>query len=122
VIDETRRSLATLEQQFKLESEVTSPIAGRVIELLANEWTLIAAGTAIMNLESLHGNETGLEAVIYVNAEGSSLKPGAPGCLGREGRMTIDDRSRIAALSQSVASGACKRFSQYIAPGRGLAQ
>ena len=75
-IEETRRTLHVLEQQFRMESEITSPCAGRVVELLVNEGSFVDAGTAVVSLEPVDGEETELKAVIYVTSEGSNLEPG----------------------------------------------
>jgi HlyD family secretion protein len=75
-IEETRRTLRVLEQQFRMESEMTSPYTGRVVELLVNEGTFVEAGTAVVSLEPVDGSEAELQAVIYVTSEGSNLKPG----------------------------------------------
>ena len=75
-VDETRRTLETLENQLVLKSDVVSPYSGRVIEVMVNEGTLINPGMTILSLEPIGREIKNLEAVIYVSSKGLNLKPG----------------------------------------------
>lgn len=106
-IEETRRALRVLEQQFRMESELISPYTSRVVELLVNEGTFVEAGTAVVNLEPLYGDETDLQAVIYVTSEGSNLEPGMEAQISPAGVKKEEFgfiRGKIARVSDFPAS------------------
>jgi HlyD family secretion protein len=72
-IDETQHALDLLKKQLELSSIVTSPYAGRVLEVTVDEGNLIASGKRILSLEKV---EQDLEAVVFVPArEGKRVKP-----------------------------------------------
>ena len=76
-IDEMERTLAILENELALKSEVISPYTGRVIEVLANEGTFYQTGSTLISIEPLGRDVKNLEAVVFISsAAGGNLRPG----------------------------------------------
>ena len=79
----TRQRITEMQQQIKLLEErlaasatVTSPHAGRVVELRTAVGDVIRAGQAVASLQRTEGDEE-LEALLYVDSrEGKNIKPG----------------------------------------------
>jgi HlyD family secretion protein len=73
-VDATRRQLDELEREREASTEVKSPFAGRVIEVVATTGDLVAGGSRLVTMESFEGD---LTAVFYVSAtEGKKVKEG----------------------------------------------
>jgi hypothetical protein len=57
-------------------SRVTSPYAGRVLEIRASEGSVVVEGAPILSLEPLNTQDSGLTAIIYLPAaEGKKIRP-----------------------------------------------
>lgn len=67
-IDETVRRIELLERQLAEASLVTSPHAGRVVEIKRNEGAMVAAGTALLSLELTGPQARHLQVIAYVPA------------------------------------------------------
>ena len=82
-----RREMQALAGTLGRNSEVLSPIAGRVLEIKTSTGSVLAIGTPVVLIED---EGTKLEAVVYVPADqGKSVKPGfqvrlAPSTVKRE--------------------------------------
>ncbi|QAU48706.1 NHLP bacteriocin system secretion protein [Bradyrhizobium guangzhouense] len=82
-----RREMQALAGTLGRNSQVISPITGRVLEIKISTGSVLAVGTAVVAIED-EGSK--LEAVIYIPAEqGKSVKPGsqvriAPSTVKRE--------------------------------------
>lgn len=82
-----RREMQALAGTLGRNSEVLSPIAGRVLEIKTSTGSVLAVGTPVVLIED---EGTKLEAVVYVPADqGKSVKPGfqvrvAPSTVKRE--------------------------------------
>jgi HlyD family secretion protein len=75
-VDEARRNIARLERNLAYYTNIVSPDAGRVIEVMVNEGTLIGAGATVVSIEPVGRAAQNLEAVIYIPSEGKSVRPG----------------------------------------------
>lgn len=59
------------------ENKVTSPISGRVLQIIPTQGDEVSANSPLMNLESTDNTVNPLQAVIYVApTEGSRIEPG----------------------------------------------
>jgi HlyD family secretion protein len=82
-----RREMQALAGTLGRNSEVLSPIAGRVLEIKTSTGSVLSVGTPVVLIED---EGTKLEAVVYVPADqGKSVKPGlqvrvAPSTVKRE--------------------------------------
>jgi HlyD family secretion protein len=82
-----RREMQALAGTLGRNSEVLSPIAGRVLEIKTSTGSVLAVGTPVVLIED---EGTKLEAVVYIPADqGKSVKPGfqvrvAPSTVKRE--------------------------------------
>jgi HlyD family secretion protein len=82
-----RREMQALAGTLGRNSEVQSPIAGRVLEIKTSTGSVLAVGTPVVLIED---EGTKLEAVVYIPADqGKSVKPGfqvrlAPSTVKRE--------------------------------------
>jgi biotin carboxyl carrier protein len=76
-ITQAERSLQILQKDFDDSSKVTSPYAGRILEVTIRTGEVVAKGTALMRIE-LKGTETGgMEAVMYFPAgSGEKIRQG----------------------------------------------
>jgi HlyD family secretion protein len=73
-IDQLRRQIVALEEKLISKSQITTPYAGRILELMTDVGELIAPGNKVFTLEEL---EEPIDTVIYVNAgEGKKIRPG----------------------------------------------
>ena len=73
-IDDVRRQLRELEADMESRSEVRSPYAGRVLEVMANPGDLVDRGARILTLEDA---KEPLKGVLFVPAsEGKKIRPG----------------------------------------------
>ena len=73
-LNEAERQVSATEETLSQNTQVMSPIEGRVVELKISTGSVLAVGTAVVEIES-EGNK--LEAVIYVPPEqGKRIKPG----------------------------------------------
>lgn len=73
-VDEVRRQIVELESQLASQSEVRSPYAGRVLEVMVNPGDLVTAGSRILTLEDT--KET-IQAILFVPAsEGKKVRQG----------------------------------------------
>jgi len=75
-VDDLRRQLRELENQLTSSSEVRSPYAGRVLEVVAAPGDLVSAGQRLVTLEA---STEPIKAVIYIPAgEGKKVRPTMP--------------------------------------------
>ena len=75
-INEARRALDSLLETRKQMTAISTPYAGRVVEIKAGLGSLVGAGSSIMSIEKAGETSGGLEAVIYVPAaEGRKVQP-----------------------------------------------
>jgi HlyD family secretion protein len=73
-VDEARRQSEQLAAMLDRDSQLTSPIDGRVIEIKVSAGGVLAPGTPVVSIEP---EEVGLEAIIYVPADrGKNILPG----------------------------------------------
>ena len=73
-IADQKRRVQLLENQLDLNSRVTTPYDGRILEVKVDEGTLVTVGTSLVSLEL---NEGKLEALLYLPAsEGKKVYPG----------------------------------------------
>ena len=86
-VNNARREMQALAGTLGRNSEVLSPIAGRVLEIKTSIGSVLAIGTPVVLIED---EGTKLEAVVYIPADqGKSVKPGfqvrlAPSTVKRE--------------------------------------
>jgi len=73
-VNEARRQEKASAEQLSQNTQVISPIEGRVLEVKISPGSVLSVGTAVVAIES-EGDK--LEAVIYIPAEqGKKIKPG----------------------------------------------
>jgi HlyD family secretion protein len=73
-VDDLKRELAEMESKLAGSTDVKSPYAGRVLEVVGGAGTLVPPGAAICTLEPV---DAPLEAVLFVPAgEGKKVRPG----------------------------------------------
>ncbi|HEX8451334.1 MAG TPA: NHLP bacteriocin system secretion protein [Longimicrobium sp.] len=76
-LHEAERNLEKLENDLRLQSEVTSPYTGRVLEVMAEQGGLVDRGEPIMTVSLAGKAVKNLEAVVYVpSLHGKKIKPG----------------------------------------------
>jgi HlyD family secretion protein len=77
LLADARRTLDRLASQLDLESRITTPYSGRVLEILGEQGSVVDRGKAILTL-SLDGNAvTNLVAIVYVpSVHGKKIRPG----------------------------------------------
>lgn len=72
--DDVRRQLRELEGQLSSSTEVKSPYAGRVLDVMASVGDLISAGSRLLSLEQTNQP---IKAIIYIPAtDGKKVRPG----------------------------------------------
>ncbi|HWX30607.1 MAG TPA: NHLP bacteriocin system secretion protein [Steroidobacteraceae bacterium] len=73
-LNEAERQVSATEESLSQNTQVISPIEGRVVEVKISTGSVLAVGTAVVEIES-EGNK--LEAVIYIPPDqGKRIKPG----------------------------------------------
>jgi HlyD family secretion protein len=73
-LNEAQRQVSATAESLSQNTQVTSPIEGRVVEIKISPGSVLAVGTAVVEIES---EGTRLEAVIYIPPEqGKRIKPG----------------------------------------------
>jgi HlyD family secretion protein len=73
-LNEAERQVSATEESLSQNTQVISPIEGRVVEVKISTGSVLAVGTAVVEIES-EGNT--LEAVIYIPPDqGKRIKPG----------------------------------------------
>jgi HlyD family secretion protein len=60
------RVIAVLDREMKSNAEVVSPHTGRILEIIADQGTLVSAGDAIVTLDLMGRTVKELEVVLYV--------------------------------------------------------
>jgi HlyD family secretion protein len=73
-LNEARRQLEQLAGELGRNTEILSPIEGRVIEVKVSEGSVLAVGTPVVGIRS---ESATLEALVYIPADrGKSVRPG----------------------------------------------
>jgi HlyD family secretion protein len=73
-LNEARRQLEQLAGELGRNTEIMSPIEGRVIEIKVSAGSVLAIGTPVVGIRS---EGTTLEAIVYIPADrGKSVRPG----------------------------------------------
>lgn len=73
-LNEAERQVSATEESLSQNTQVISPIEGRVVEVKISIGSVLAVGTAVVEIES-EGNK--LEAVVYIPPDqGKRIKPG----------------------------------------------
>ena len=73
-VNEAQRQVSATAESLSQNTQVISPIEGRVVEIKISPGSVLAVGTAVVEIES-EGNK--LDAVIYIPPEqGKRIKPG----------------------------------------------
>lgn len=76
-ISELESEIERLVDQHLLASEVTSPYAGRILEVMAEAGSIVVPGQAIMRLDLVGDHIQDLEAVLYVpSSDGKKVRRG----------------------------------------------
>jgi HlyD family secretion protein len=74
---EAERELARLENELRTTSEVTSPYTGRVLEVMAEQGSMVDRGQPILTVDLTGKAVKGLEAILYVpSVHGKKIKTG----------------------------------------------
>lgn len=78
-ITELEAEIERLTDQHLLASEVTSPYTGRILEVMTEPGSIVAAGQAIIRLDLVGDHIQDLEAVLYVpSIDGKKVRRGMP--------------------------------------------
>ncbi|HEX5870170.1 MAG TPA: NHLP bacteriocin system secretion protein [Longimicrobium sp.] len=74
---DAERELERLENELRTTSEVTSPYTGHVLEVMAEQGTMVSRGQPMLTV-SLDGKAVkGLEAILYIpSVHGKKIRPG----------------------------------------------
>jgi HlyD family secretion protein len=73
-LNEARRQMEQLAGELGRNTEIASPIEGRVIEVKVSTGSVLAVGTSVIGIRT---ENTSLEALVYIPADrGKSVKPG----------------------------------------------
>jgi HlyD family secretion protein len=76
-LTEAERELARLESELRTTSEVTSPYTGRVLEVMAEQGSMVDRGQPIITVDLTGRAVKGLEAILYIpSVHGKKIKPG----------------------------------------------
>ncbi|HET7460164.1 MAG TPA: NHLP bacteriocin system secretion protein [Longimicrobium sp.] len=76
-LEQQRAEVARLEREYRRAAEVTSPYAGRVLELIAEPGKMVGTGDPVLTLDRAGRGARELEAVVYVPAQfGKRVRPG----------------------------------------------
>ncbi|HYR10947.1 MAG TPA: NHLP bacteriocin system secretion protein [Longimicrobium sp.] len=76
-LTEAERELARLESELRTTSEVTSPYTGRVLEVMAEQGSIVERGQEILTVDLTGRAVKGLEAILYIpSVHGKKIKPG----------------------------------------------
>jgi HlyD family secretion protein len=76
-LTEAERELARLESELRTTSEVTSPYTGRVLEVMAEQGSMVERGRPILTVDLTGKAVKGLEAILYIpSVHGKKIKPG----------------------------------------------
>jgi HlyD family secretion protein len=108
-----QRELAQLTNELRLTSEVVSPYTGRVLEVVAEQGSIVDRGQPILTVDLTGRAVQPLEAVIYIpSIQGKKVKPGmqiqlAPSTVRREEYGYL--LGRVTAVSDFPASPAGMR-------------
>ncbi len=75
-IDSAKAQLASFQHQLELDSQVVSPYAGRVLEVMSERGRTLSIGDPILQLELTETDDT-LDVVFFINAgEGENVRSG----------------------------------------------
>jgi HlyD family secretion protein len=76
-LNDAQRELARLENELRLQSEVTSPYTGQVLEVMTEQGGLVERGGRILTVSLAGKAVKNLEAVVFVpSLHGKKIKPG----------------------------------------------
>jgi HlyD family secretion protein len=76
-VTEAERELARLENELRTTSEVTSPYTGRVLEVMAEQGSMVDRGQPILTVDLTGKAVKGLEAVVFIpSVHGKKIRPG----------------------------------------------
>jgi HlyD family secretion protein len=76
-LTEAERELARLESELRTTSEVTSPYTGRVLEVMAEQGSMVDRGQPILTVDLTGKAVKGLEAILYIpSVHGKKIKTG----------------------------------------------
>ena len=76
-LSQARRELASLEDQLRLSSEVTSRYTGRVLELMVEQGSVVTRGQPVLTIDLTGKSVKDLEVVVYIpSLHGKQVRPG----------------------------------------------
>jgi HlyD family secretion protein len=108
-ISDQQRKIQALENQLELSSRVTSPHAGRILEVKVDEGNLVSVGTSIVSLELDQGK---LEALLYL--------PAAEGKKVQIGMEALISPTTVRAEEYGLILGKVKAVSDFPATSQGM--
>jgi HlyD family secretion protein len=78
-IAEAQRTVEQTSREFEIKSQIASPYTGRILEILAEQGMVVAAGEPILRLDLAGRTVRGLEAIIFVpSSQGKQVQVGMP--------------------------------------------
>ncbi|MFH1886179.1 MAG: NHLP bacteriocin system secretion protein [Pseudomonadota bacterium] len=76
-INETRRSLAALEERLSHQSEVVSPYTGQVLEMRVSKGDPLRDGMPLFTMEPMESQKQTIVAILYLSfQDGKKVRPG----------------------------------------------
>ncbi|HEU0302038.1 MAG TPA: NHLP bacteriocin system secretion protein, partial [Longimicrobium sp.] len=76
-LTEAERELARLENELRTTSEVISPYTGRVLEVMAEQGSIVERGQLVLTVDLTGKTVTGLQAILYIpSVHGKKVNPG----------------------------------------------
>jgi HlyD family secretion protein len=108
-LQETKRRLGELEEEFRLKSEVRSRYSGRVVEISTDVGSIIRVGQPVVSIE-VRGSR--LEAVVYVSpTDGKKV---------RAGMKIFLSPSTVKKEEYGLMVGKVRRVSEYPSTATGM--
>lgn len=76
-IAQTERNIEQLKDRFAIESNITTPYDGEVVEVLTDAGIIVGQGTPLFKLKNHNGNTDNLRGVLYIpSQDGKKIKVG----------------------------------------------
>ena len=76
-IAQAKRNLEQLNERYEIQSNITSPYNGEVVEVLTDAGIIVGQGTPLFKLKNQNGTEGNLRGILYIpSQDGKKIKVG----------------------------------------------
>ena len=76
-IAQAKRNLEQLNERYEIQSNITSPYDGEVVEVLTDAGIIVGQGTPLFKLKNQNGTEGNLRGILYIpSQDGKKIKVG----------------------------------------------